>query len=108
MRQARDGAHGRDLRHSKFTESQVVVALQVVEGGVPIAEVIWKHGINRAIFFTEKSKYGGATVADRARMRELEAELAKLTRMCAELALENAAIKDVLSRNLSSRPPSGR
>jgi hypothetical protein len=47
-----------------------------------------------------KSKYGGATVAELKRLRELEAENAKLKRMYAELALENAAIKDVLSRKL--------
>lgn len=88
------------MRRSKFTESQIVSALQEVEGGVPIAEVIRKHGISRATFFTWKSKYGGATVAELKRLRELEAENAKLKRMYAELALENAAIKDVLSRKL--------
>jgi len=88
------------MRRSKFTESQIVAALQEVEGGVPIAEVIRKHGISRATFFTWKSKYGGATVAELKRLRELEAENVKLKRMYAELALENAAIKDVLSRKL--------
>ena len=34
------------------------------------------------------------------RLRELEAENAKLKRMYADLALENAAIKDVLNRKL--------
>lgn len=88
------------MRRSKFTESQIVAALQEVEGGVPVAEVIRKHGISRATFFTWKSKYGGATVAELRRLRELETENAKLKRMYAELALENAAIKDVLSRKL--------
>jgi putative transposase len=88
------------MRRSKFTESQIVAALQEVESGVPIAEVIRKHGISRATFFTWKSKYGGATVAELKRLRELEAENAKLKRMYAELALENTAIKDVLSRKL--------
>jgi putative transposase len=67
---------------------------------VPIAEMIRKHCISRATFFTRKSKYGGATVAELKRLWELEAENAKLKRMYAELALENAAIKDVLSRKL--------
>lgn len=88
------------MRRSKFTESQIVAALQEVESGVPIAEVIRKHGISRATFFTWKSKYGGATVAELKRLRDLEAENAKLKRMYAELALENTAIKDVLSRKL--------
>jgi hypothetical protein len=34
------------------------------------------------------------------RLRELEGENAKLKRMYADLALENAAIKDVLNRKL--------
>ena len=88
------------MRRSKFTESQIVTALQEVEGGVPIAEVIRKCGISRATFFTWKSKYGGATVAELRRLRDLEAENAKLKRMYAELALENTAIKDILSRKL--------
>lgn len=88
------------MRRSKFTESQIVAALQEVESGVPIAEMIRKHGISRATFFIWKSKYGGATVAELKRLRELEAENAILKRMYAELALENAAIKDVLSRKL--------
>ena len=37
-------------------------------------------------------------VSDLTRMRELEAENARLKRMYADLALENAAIKDVLAK----------
>ncbi len=88
------------MRRSKFTESQIVEILQAVEGGLPIPEVLRKHGISRATFFTWKKKYGGATVAELKRLRELEAENAKLKRMYADLALENTAIKDVLSRKL--------
>lgn len=47
-----------------------------------------------------RSKYGGATVSDVKRLRELEAENAQLKRMYADMALENAAIKDVLHRKL--------
>ena len=86
------------MRRSKVTESQIVTALQEVEGGVPIAEVIRKHSISRGTFVVWKSKYGEATVAELKRLRELEAENAKLKRIYAELALENTAIKDVLSR----------
>ena len=62
--------------------------------------MVRKHGISRATYFNWKSKYAGATVADLKRMKELEAENAKLKRMYADLALENAAIKDVLTRKL--------
>jgi putative transposase len=88
------------MRKSRFTESQIVGILKDGDDGVPLAELVRKHGISRATYFNWKSKYAGATVADLKRMKELEAENAKLKRMYADLALENAAIKDVLSRKL--------
>jgi putative transposase len=65
-----------------------------------VADIIRKHGISRPTYFLWRSKFGGATVKDLTRLKELEAENAKLKRMYADLALENAAIKDVLSRKL--------
>ena len=59
-----------------------------------------KHGISSATYYKWKAEYAGLGVSDLARMRELEAENAKLKRIYAELALENSAIKDVLSRQL--------
>ena len=88
------------MRKSRFTESQIVSILKDGDAGIPLAELVRKHGISRATYFSWKSKYAGATIADVKRMKELEAENAKLKRMYADLALENAAIKDVLSRKL--------
>jgi putative transposase len=88
------------MRKSRFTESQIVNILKDGDAGLPLAELVRKHGISRATYFNWKSKYAGATVADLKRMKELEAENAKFKRMYADLALENAAIKDVLSRQL--------
>jgi len=88
------------MRKSRFTESQIVAILKEGEAGVPVAEILRKHGISRPTYFNWKSKYGGASVTDLRRLKELELENAKLKRMYAELALENAAIKDVLGRKL--------
>jgi putative transposase len=60
-----------------------------------------KHGISQATYYNWKSKYGGASVAELKRLKELEAENAKLKRMYADLALENAAIREVPTSPLS-------
>jgi len=88
------------MRKSKFSESQIVEILKDAEGGIPVADLLRKHGVSKATFFKWRTKYGGASVADVKRLRELELENAKLKRMYADLALENAAIKDVLHRKL--------
>ena len=88
------------MKKSKFSESQIVAVLKEGESGVPVAQVLRQHGISQATYYKWKAKYGGASVAELRRLRELEAENAKLKRMYADLALENAAIKDVLSRKL--------
>ena len=88
------------MRKSKFSESQIVALLREADSGVPIADLLRKHGVSKSTFFKWRSKYGGASMSDVKRLRELEAENAKLKRMYADLALENAAIKDVLNRKL--------
>jgi len=96
------------MRKSKFSETQIVAILKDAESGVPIADLARKHGVSQATFFKWRNKYGGATISDVRRLRELESENAKLKRMYADLALENAAIKDVLNRKLSGRLRSDR
>ena len=86
------------MKKSKFTESQILETLQEAESSVPVAEVCRKRGISVATFYQWKRKYAGMTVSELKRVKELEAENARLKRMYADLALENAAIKDVLSR----------
>jgi putative transposase len=86
------------MKKSKFSESQIVAILKEGESGVPVAQLLRQHGISQATYYKWKSKYGGLEASELKRIRELEAENAKLKKMYAELALENNAIKDVLSR----------
>ncbi|MBN3342775.1 IS3 family transposase [Pectobacterium brasiliense] len=94
------------MKKSRFTESQIVAVLKEGEAGVPVAELCRKHGISSATYYNWKSKYSGVEVSELQRLRELEAENARLKRMYADLALENAAIKDVLNRKFLT--PSAR
>jgi putative transposase len=88
------------MRKSRFTETQILAILGEGEAGLPVAEVCRKHGISTASYYQWKSKYAGMSANELKKVKELESENSRLKRMYAELALENAAIKDVLSRKL--------
>ena len=88
------------MRKSRFTEAQILAILGEGEAGMPVADGCRKNGISTACYYQWKSKYAGMSANELKRVKELEAENARLKRMYAELALENAAIKDVLSRKL--------
>ena len=86
------------MKKFRFTESQIVAVLKEGKSGIPVAELYCKHGVSSATYYLWKNKYAGVQVSELQRLRELEAENAKLKRMFADLVLENAAIKDVLNR----------
>ena len=88
------------MKKTKFSESQIVAILKEGEAGVPVAQILRKHGISQATYYNWKSKYGGTSVAELKRLKELEAENAKLKRMYAELALDNIALKDLIAKKL--------
>ena len=62
------------MKKSQFTESQILAVLKEGEAGVPVAQIMRKHGISQATYYNWKSKYGGASVAELKRLKELEAE----------------------------------
>ena len=63
------------------------------------AEVCRRHGISSATFYAWKSKYGGLEVSDARRLRTLEDENRKLKKLLAEHVLDNAALKEMLTKN---------
>lgn len=86
------------MKRSQYSESQIVGILKEADSGVTVKDVCRKYGISDATYYKWKSKYGGLEVSDVRRMRELEAENAKLKRMYADVSLENQALKDLISK----------
>lgn len=87
------------MKKKRFSEEQIIAVLKEAEAGAKVLDLCRKHGISDATFYNWKAKYAGMTVADLRRLKELEAENAKLKRIVADQALDNAALKDLLSRS---------
>lgn len=88
------------MKKSRFTESQIVEVLKQADAGVPVKDVCRQAGISLPTYYQWKSKYGGMEASDLKRVKDLEAENAKLKRLYAELALDNAAMKDLIAKKL--------
>jgi putative transposase len=86
------------MKRIRFTEEQIIGVLKEQELGAKTADLCRKHGISEATFYNWKSKFGGMDVSEAKRLRQLEAENGKLKRLLADAMLDNAALKDLLSK----------
>ena len=82
----------------RFTEEQIIEFLKQAEAGVPIAELCRKGGFSNVAFYRWRRRYGGMEVPEMRRVRELEAENAKLKKLLAETLLDAEALKVALGR----------
>jgi len=86
------------MKGKRYTEEQIIGILKEHEAGMPAQDVIRKHGIANGTFYRWKSKFGGMEVSEAKRLRELEAENARLKKLLAETMLEKTALEDVLQK----------
>lgn len=80
------------------TEAQIIAILKEQEQGMKVAEISRKHEISEQTFYNWKSKYGGMSLSELKRLKELEYENSRLKRIVANLNLENDAIKELLEK----------
>ena len=84
------------MKKSKFTDEQIIGFLRQAEAGIPIKEVCRNGGFSDVTFCKWRSKFGGMEASEAQRLRELEAENAKLKKLLAEAHLDMHALKSVL------------
>ena len=82
----------------RFSEEQIIGFLREAEAGIPVKDLCRRHGFSEASYYLWRSKFGGMSVADAKRLRDLEAENARLKKLLAEQIFENDVIKDVLRK----------
>ena len=88
------------MKKSRFSETQIVSILKQADAGMAVKDLCRKAGISVATYYQWKSKYGGMEASDLKRVRELESENARLKRLYADMALENAAMTDLIAKKL--------
>ena len=82
----------------RFTEEQIIGFLREAESGLRIKELCRLHGFSEASYYLWRSKFGGMSVPDAKRLKELEAENTRLKRMLANAMLENEITKEALQK----------
>jgi putative transposase len=87
------------MKKSRFTEEQIIAILKEQEmAGSKVADICRKHGLSEQTFHNWKKRYGGLTVEELRRMKELEQENSRLKRAVADLTLDVQILKDVNSK----------
>jgi putative transposase len=87
------------MKSSQHTAEQIVKILEQAERGEQsVGAVCREHGIAEATFYRWRRAYGGMSVNETQRLKELEKENARLKRLLAERMLEVDAMKELLAK----------
>ena len=87
------------MKRSEFTDSQIMDALKRVEAGVSVKEICREMAISTPTFYEWREKSGGMDVALLTRMKELEAENARLEKRYADERLKSEILQEALRKN---------
>lgn len=86
------------MRGKRYSEEQIVAIIKEGASGMPLAELLRKHGIADATYYRWKAKYSGMELSDLKKMKGLEDENRRLKRLVADQALDIQMLKDINSR----------
>jgi putative transposase len=87
------------MKAKQYTEEQIIAVLKEGEAGTKVTDLCRKYGMSDATYCNWKSKYSLMTVSELKRLKALEEENRRLKQIVAEQALDNRALKELLSKN---------
>ncbi len=89
----------------RFTEEQIIGFLKEVDTGIPVKELCRKHGFSEGSYYIWRGKFGGMSVPEAKRLKELESENARLKKLLAETMLESEIVKEALKKKVHLPTP---
>lgn len=93
------------MKKTRFTETQIVIALQAHENGRSAEAICRELEISRATFYNWKARYGGMEASDVKRLKELEEENARLKKMYADVSMDNQIWRELFTKKGWALPP---
>ena len=92
------------MQQRKYSQEQIIGLLKQNAAGVPAAQLCREQGVSQSTFFKWKAKHGGLEINEakscpKGTRKQLEDECRRLKQIVADQALDNAALKEVLSKN---------
>ncbi|OLK32079.1 transposase [Xanthomonas oryzae pv. oryzae] len=82
----------------RFAEDQRIGSLREADADLAIKDLCRRHGFSEASYYLWRSKFGGMSVPDAKRLKDLEAENTRLKKLLAEQVFQNDLIKDALQK----------
>ena len=87
------------MKRRRYSETQIIGILKEVEGGKAVADVARQYGVSEPTIFRWKKRYAGLSESELKRMKALEEENRRLKKIVAQQALDNDALRELLSKN---------
>lgn len=87
------------MKRGQFSQEQIVSILHQAEKGEQTIQALCKeHSVTETTFYRWRKVYGGMSVPEASRLKELEKENARLKRLLAERDLALDALQEYLQK----------
>ncbi len=90
------------MPRKQFSTEQIITKLREAEvllsQGMTVIEAARQLGISEQTYYRWRKEYGGLDTTQARKLKELEKENLQLKKLVADLSLDNAILKEVLSK----------